>query len=84
LLRLGIFVARRDNMSVSCKMLFAGQQQGSAGRIQDVQTQKSPELAALGLIAQKESVFFIAVTDPTPICSVLLHNLQCADDLNRR
>lgn len=77
----GFFYSPHNSMNESCKMLFAGQQQVSAGRIQDVQTQKSPELPALGLIAQKESVFFIAVTgDTDQSFPVLLHNLQCADD----
>lgn len=64
----------------SCKMSGMGINQAPKGRVQNVQTQKSPELPAPGLNAQNESVFFIAgLGTPTkasqaatPICSVLM------------
>lgn len=80
LLRMGFFQVRSDSMSDSCKMSGMGINQAHYSRIQNVRTQKSPKRATSGLNAQNESVLFFAVTDPTPICSVLLHNLQCADD----
>lgn len=85
LLRMGFFQVRYDRASGSCKMLVNGHQASPKGGIQEVQTQKSPELPAPGLNAQNESVCFFAVTDHgRQSVSVLLHNLQCANDPNAR
>lgn len=55
---LGNFYDSSQKLGALCKMLMLpSDEQATSTGIRDVQTQKSPELPAPGLIAQKESVF---------------------------
>jgi hypothetical protein len=66
-------------------MSGTGINQAHKGGIQEVQTQKKPGVTSSRLNCTEESVYFFAVTDHGhQSVSVLLHNLQCANDPNAR